>query len=86
MNINYYAPGTSTEYRMWAVHQIAKRFLSAELVAVHDHHGVIDAVMVEIESCGDVVSTEYLSSILRFVDTLPFTYYSNISGDASTPL
>ena len=36
MLINYYAPGTPWEFRMWAADQITAQFPTATLVAVHD--------------------------------------------------
>ena len=36
MIINYYAPGTSPLFRMWAAEELTKEFPDAALVAVHN--------------------------------------------------
>ena len=55
MLINYYAPGTSWEFRMWAADQITTEFPMAYLVAVHDQDAPNQIVNCWVENSRNAI-------------------------------
>ncbi len=77
MNIDYYAPSTTQDFREWVATEIHTRFPDASLVAVHDEASV-NHVMVDVDD------NERWIEVITFTSDLSVRYLEKeITGFAN---